>query len=263
MKRMILAAIFAVMAQSAFAGMTYKVESVSSGMREGTMSGTVEVEGKNVRFNIAQGDGIVFKDSSYLIATDGGKKMSIVDPAEKTYFDMGIDQLTGGAGMLGGMMKMRISNPQVSVRDLGAGDTIEGYATKKKAIDISYDMTIDMMGQTMAMSMSTSTQSWITDQIPTESATFLQTGELHTGLDDVDKLIAAQAKAFTGFPLKQITTIHMTQNGSKMELTTTTNVSGIEKKSIAASEFVVPAAFTKTDSPMEKMMKAMGGGSKQ
>ena len=55
MKRMILAAIFAVMAQSAFAGMTYKVESVSSGMREGTMSGTVEVEGKNVRFNIAQG----------------------------------------------------------------------------------------------------------------------------------------------------------------------------------------------------------------
>ena len=173
-----------------------------------------------------------------------------------------LDQM-GVSGVMGGMVKIKVANPRVNVKDLGDGEKIEGYATHKRSIDISYDMSIDMGGTTMGMSMSTSTQAWVTDQIPMEAATFLQTGELHTGFDDIDKLIAAQAKGIDGFPLRQITTISMTQNGAKMDAKTTTNVSGIQKKAIPASEFVVPAGFTKTESPMEKMMKSMGGGAQQ
>jgi len=260
MKRFILPLLFVVIAQSAFAGLTYKVESVSSGVREGTISGSVEVEGKSSRFNIEHGDGMVLPDASFIISSDGGKTLSVVTPASKTYFEFALDQATGIGSAMVGVLKIQVANPQMSVKDLGAGDKIEGYATQKKSIDVSYDMNIDMGGQPMTMKMSTSTQAWVTDQIPMESASFLQTGELHTGFDEVDKLIAAQAKAVTGFPLKQITTILMTQGESKMQVKTTTTVSGLQKKPIAASEFVIPAGFTKTDSPMEKMMKSMAGG---
>ena len=58
----------------------------------------------------------------------------------------------------------------------------------------------------------------------------------------------------------EITTISMTQNGATMEQKTTMNVSGIAKKSIAASEFVIPADFKKSESPMDKMMQTLGGG---
>lgn len=262
MKRLILPLFFVVIAQSAFAGLTYKVESVSSGIKQGQMTGSVEVEGKSVRFNIDQGDGMIFTDGSYIVSTNGGQTMKVVNPTAKNYFEFGLDQM-GAAGMLGGMVKIKVSNPVVNVKDLGDGEKIEGYATHKRGIDISYDMSIDMGGQTMDMSMSTSTQAWVTDQIPTESATFLQTGELHTGFVEIDKLIAAQAKAIDGFPLKQTTTISMTQNGAKMDAKTTTTVSGIQKKAIPASEFVVPAGFAKTESPMEKMMKSMSGGAQQ
>ena len=266
MKRAIVALFFAALAPSAFAGLTFKVEAVSSGMREGTMSGVAEVEGKNSRFNVTQGDGMIFADSSFIISSNGGRSMSVFDPSSKTYFDISLDQLTGGVSGLMSQVgaKIAITNPKVSVRDLGAGEKLQGYATQHKGIDISYDLGIDMMGQKMTMSMATSTEAWLTDQIPMDAASFLQTGELHTGIDDVDKLIAGQAKALSGFPLKQITTIHMNQNGGmNMDIKTTTTVSDIQKKSVPASEFVVPTGYSKTDSPIEKMMKTMSGTAQQ
>jgi len=53
------------------------------------------------------------------------------------------------------------------------------------------------------------------------------------------------------------------QNGSNIESKTTTTVTGIAKKDFAASEFIIPAGFAKTDNPMEKMLKSFGGGAKQ
>src|SRR6185295_11168086 len=73
MKRLILPLFLLVIAQSAFAGLTYKVESVSSGIKQGQMNGSVEVDGKSMRFNIDQGDGMVFTDGSYIVSTNGGK----------------------------------------------------------------------------------------------------------------------------------------------------------------------------------------------
>ena len=263
MKRASVAFVIALLAQSAFAGYRYKVESVTTGMQESTMSGVAEVEGKNLRFDVQHGDGAVFTDSSFVVSNNGGRVLSVIDPSAKTYFDISVDQLTGGISSMmqamGGNLKLTILNPKVNVRDLGAGETIEGYATQKKAIDASYEMNIEMMGQKLSMSMSMSTESWMTSQIPLGFASFLQTGELHTGIPEIDKLLATQAKSLNGFPLKQVTTIHINQMGQQMEIKTTTNVSSIEKKSIAASEFVVPSGYTKTDSPIEKMLKAMSG----
>jgi len=263
MKRAFSVLVFALLAQSAFAGYRYKVESVTSGVQDSTTSGVAEVEGKNLRFNVEHGDGAVFTDSSYVVSTNGGRTLSVVDPSTKTYFEISLDQLTGGISTMmqsmGGQMKMTVLNPKVSVRDLGSSEKIEGFDTQRKAIDASYDMNIEMMGQKVAMNMSMSTESWMTTQIPLDFASFLQTGELHTGIPEIDKLLAAQSKSLNGFPLKQVTTIHINQMGQPMEIKTTTNVSGVEKKTIAASEFVVPAGYTKTESPIDKMLKAMSG----
>ena len=267
MKRAVLLVSIALLAQSAFAGYSYRVESVSSGMHQGATSGVAEVEGKSLRFNVEHGDGIVFSDSSFVVSSNGGRTLSVVNPSSQTYFDISLDQLSGGLSsmmkQMGGMMKIKVENPKVSVRDLGAGDKIEGYATHRKAIDMSYDMNIEMMGQTMKMSMTMTTESWMTSQIPLDFASFLQTGALHTGINEIDTLLAAQSKSVNGFPLKQVTTILINQMGQQMEIKTTTTVSGIEKKTIGASEFVIPAGFTKTDSPIDKVMKSMSGAMQQ
>jgi Domain of unknown function (DUF4412) len=263
MKRAILAVMFAVVAQSAFAGLAYKVESVSSGIRESTMNGTAEVEGKNFRFNIGQSDDAVIPASGFIISENGGRTLAVVDPATKSYYELSLDQIGGGFGAIlqqfGGMVKFTVANPKVNVRDLGAGEKIEGYATQHKTFDMSYDMNMDVMGQKTTMSFATTAEMWVTDQIPTESASFLQSGELHTGIDDIDKLIAMHVKSLSGFPLRHIATIHVVQGGNDMEAKTTTTVTGIEKKTFPATEFVIPAGFAKTDSPIDKIVKAMSG----
>jgi hypothetical protein len=254
---------FAVVAQSAFAGLTYKVQSVSTGISATSMSGTAEVEGKNFRFNVAQGDGAIIPDSAFIISENGGKTLAVVDTATKSYYELSLDQIGGGFGAIlqqfGGMVKFSVVNPKVNVRDLGAGEKIEGYATQHRTFEMSYDMNMEVMGQKTTMSFSTTAEMWVTDQIPTEFASFLQSGELHTGIDDIDKLIAAHAKSLTGFPLRHIATIHVVQGGNDMEAKTTTTVTGIEKKTFPAAEFVIPAGFAKTDSPIDKMVKAMSG----
>jgi len=263
MKRAWIAVAFAALAHGAMAGVTYKIDSTTTGTQERSMSGVVEVEGSKFRLNVDKGDGMVFPDSSFVISTNGGRTLAVVDPSAKTYYELQLDQLANGIGammqQMGDKVKFATANPKVDVRDLGPGEKIEGYATKKKSVDTSYDMNIEAMGQKMTITMSMATESWVTDQLSTEWASFLQTGELRTGMPDIDKLIAAQAKGTTGFPLKQISKVHVEQNGMDMNMTTTTNVTSIVKKTIADSEFVIPAGFTKVDSPIEKMMKMMSG----
>jgi Domain of unknown function (DUF4412) len=263
MKRVLFAVMAAFIAQSALAGLTYKVQSVSTGLRDSTMNGTAEVEGKNFRFNIGQSDDALIPASGFIISENGGKTLAIVDPSTKSYYELSLDQIGGGFGAIlqqfGGMVKFSVVNPKVGVRDLGAGEKIEGYATQHKAFDMSYDMNMEVMGQKTTMSFATTAEMWVTDQIPTEFASFLQSGELHTGIDALDKLIASHAKSLTGFPLRHIATIHVTQGGNDMQAKTTTTITGIEKKTFPAAEFVIPAGFAKTDSPIDKMVKAMSG----
>jgi len=80
---------------------------------------------------------------------------------------------------------------------------------------------------------------------------------MRTGIEEVDKILASQAGASSGFPLKQTTTVHIRQNGADTSSTATVIVSGIEKKTIAAAQFAMPAGLTKVDNPLELMVKRM------
>jgi hypothetical protein len=263
MKRPILRILFCLLlipvSSPAFAGLTYHVESATSGLRESRMVGDAAVEGTSFRMDVSRGDGLTFKDGAVILSRDGGKTLLVLDPAAKTYYQLELAQLLGGAGglikQLGDLVKISIQNPRSVTRDTGNGGAIEGYPTKRSVTDSSYDVVMDAMGQKMSMSFVMSTESWLTDKIGSEAASFLQLSGTRTGIDAVDKLIAAHAGSTKGFPLKQITTIHVKQNGRDQATTTTTSISGIVKKPIAVSLFATPAGYSKTDSPFDRMLK--------
>jgi hypothetical protein len=262
MKRVLMAVMAVAIAHTAFAGVTFKVESVSTGIRDVTISGNAIVEGGNARFNVAKGDGTLFTDSSFVIAKSGGQTIAVVDPSTKSYYELRLDQLSGGLAtllqQLGGMVTFTVAEPKVNVRDLGTGPKMAGYPTAHKTIESSYDLNLNVMGQKTKVGIATFTETWVTDQIPSEFATFLQMGDFHTGVAEIDKLMAANAKAIGGFPLKQISTMRFAQNDATMTTKTTTTVSAIEKKDFAVSEFAIPAGYVKSKNPIEKMMESMG-----
>src|SRR6266571_1980422 len=129
MKRFLIASALFAIAISASAGLTYKVQSTTAGVHPMTLAGTVSVDGARMRFDVASGDGTLFKDNSLVLSSDGGKTMSIFDPATHNYYDLHLEQLLGSStamlNSLSGLVKVSFKNPRVEVRDGGDGGTIE------------------------------------------------------------------------------------------------------------------------------------------
>ncbi|HEX7152863.1 MAG TPA: DUF4412 domain-containing protein [Thermoanaerobaculia bacterium] len=247
-------------AASAMAGVTYKLDSKTTGLASANIGGTVKVEGTSMRVDLATGDGVLFKNGSVVTSKDSGKSLVVADPSTKTYYNLDLQDL-GGAGpllrQLGDSVKMKIENPKVSARDAGDGGTIEGYATRKRIIDSSYDMVLEVMGQQMRMTTVSSSELWVTDKLSADLMNFFQLRGFKTGLDEIDRLIEKQASALTGFPLKQVMTVTIIQNGNEMKSTTTINVSDIKQAKVAPAEFELPQGYAKTQGPIEELMQQL------
>jgi hypothetical protein len=235
-------------------GVRYNFESRTTGLQQSVVRGSARAEGSSARIDIADGDGMIFRDATYLLSRDGGKTLTVVDPSSKTWYVLSSGALTGNGsllGVLGDAVRIAAGNPRVVTRDRGAGGVISGYPTRRSLTSSAFDVALDVMGQKSAMRFDISSESWATDRLPPELAKLLRLGNVRTGIAAVDRAFDAVANV-KGFPLRQIVTIRITQNGRVLESTTTTTIRDVEQKAIGANEFVVPAGYTRVASPLER-----------
>ena len=258
MKRLLALLAMLVSATSALAGITYRFDSTTTGTAGGNLSAVAKVDGANMRIDFVSGDGLLFKDRSIAVSRDGGRTISVTNPEAKTFYILDAADLGGLASMLrqfGKLVTIAIENQKVTVRDGGNGGVIEGYPTRRTIVDASYDIVIDAMGQKFRVRTTSHSEHWRTDRIDLSAATFFQGSATKTGIDALDKLIAAHLAAVKGFPLKQVTTMRMkVNNAQEMTSSTTITVRGIRNATFAASEFVLPGGYKKVASPLEQML---------
>lgn len=238
---------------SAAAGTTYDFTSHTSGLQASTVAGTVSVDGPHARIDLRQGDGMLFRDGSYLITQ--GRDLFVFDPAAKTFYQLRLDQLASmtGTALGGGMVQLRFEEPRVTSRDLGDGGKIEGYPTRRTSLDATINIVVDAMGQSMSSRMRMETTSWSTDRLSASLMNVFQSGAMRSGIPALDRLIDAQTASTRGrFPLRQTTIIHLLQNGRDLVTNTTTAVTHIRNATIAPSQFAVPSGYTKVPNPLER-----------
>lgn len=256
MKPLFLALFGLIFLPSAQAGLAYDFKSVSSGLSKQTLAGSVRAEGPDMRVDFTTGDGLLFPSGSYVISTSGRKILSVVDPSSRTFYEMDTDRILGGADAMlrqfGG--KLEVSNPKVRVTNGGDAGKMAGLPAQKSRVESSFDMAFQALGQSMKMKMLNTTDVWWTRSVGAEFTSFLQKGGLKTGIEAVDKLLAAQTSNVNGFPLKQVTTTKIVMNGNAMSTTTTAEVTNVRPMKIAPAVFAVPAGFVMVASPLEKML---------
>jgi hypothetical protein len=114
--------------------------------------GKVQIAGDKARmeFSEVRGASPTMGKDGYIIMHDGGATMYMVDTREKQYTKIDGKALGGMfsslTSMTGGLMKIEVKNPSMSVRKLGAGETIVGHATEKWEMKQAYTMSIKTFG---------------------------------------------------------------------------------------------------------------------
>lgn len=261
MRHLVTVILAAVLVPTAFAGVSYRFDSSSSGFASQTISGVVKADQGKVRIDVTTGDGLMFESGSVMFASGGGP-ITVANPADKTYYEIDPSNLLGSSAgamtQLQGLVNIDARNSRVSVRDGGNSGAIEGYATRRTLVDTSYDLVMDMFGQKTTTTVATSSEVWWTADIPAEYANVFQTSTLRSGFPAIDKVLASQSANIKGFPLKQVTTTTMTINGGVQRSTSTTAVTGLKQMAIPPADLVMPSGYRKVDSPIESMMGKLG-----
>ncbi len=193
---------------------------------------------------------------TYMI-TDAAKSTSTsVDPAKRTYMVMDLAELAKtSAGLqqaMGGSYTIQVSGVKIDVQDLGAGETMEGYATWKYRIAESYTMTMTMMGHATTTASQSTTDLWVApalDGLMDPSARPASTTMTEGPMAELYKpLAAAYAKVRKGLMLKRVTSSESGTEDRKHPTSMTMTISNVHRASISPGVFEVPAGYTKVAS---------------
>lgn len=230
------------------------------------MAGRGQVAGDKARIDLseAKNGGPMFTGKGgYVMVKDGGATMYMVDPGEKQYYSFNMEQMFAGLGsalkMMGGMVKMTMSDVKIDVADLGAGESIQGYATRRVRQTQSYTVSVSVLGRKSSTTSADTSEIWIAPELKHIGNPFLQMGTAAAGMDfgnpDFKRQSqAAQAKMPAGFPLKSVSRSHATDEKGKSTLTVSTmEVTNFQKADVPASAFAIPGDYKEVPMPFAEL----------
>jgi len=207
--------------------------------------------------------GPMAKKNAYVIV-QGGERMLMVDPEEKQYYTFNLEQMMAGMGSLlqatSGLVRIQMSNVEVDVADLGAGERLQGYATRHLRLTQSYTMTMSVLGRRNATTSTDTVDYWIAPELKHVVNPFLRMGNAAAGMLDFGnpdfqaQMRAANEKLAIGLPLRSVTRSASTDDkGKTTTMAGTMEVTNLRSGDIPASAFAIPAGYTEVEMPFAQL----------
>jgi hypothetical protein len=246
------------MAGTAVAGMRYEslTRTVNDkGKESQEFMVTSWVDGDRARIEFREAKGAPLPDGAYLITTDGGTHMIMVNPKEKQYMEWNLDAMLQTLGELqqasGGMVKIDFKDTSAVYGGSSPGEEILGYPTTKHTMTTGYTLEMKVMGMTQKMTVKAETESWVTDKLTAPGfGAWLRKTPPKTGDPDLDKLFTGLAGKIDGVVLRSVTnSVTTDKKGRQKKATSTTQVQSIEETDTPDTMFAVPEGFEKIEMP--------------
>jgi len=168
--------------------------------------GRAILDGDRSRVEFLSGN--AYPAGTYIIATNGSKMMTFVDPSRKTFVEVNAASVTSSIGT----RKITVANKKIDVTKLTDHATIAGFPTEHYRLIMSYDITLNFGSLPLTQSVQTIIDKWTTSAFGDVGDTFLASGALHTGNPDLDDLMTAENSNIKGFALKQIVNVTTINN---------------------------------------------------
>src|SRR6266851_5037447 len=97
--------------------------------------GRAIIDGDRSRVEFLSGN--AYPAGTYIIATNGSKMMTFVDPSRKTFVEVNAASVTSSIGS----RKITVANKKIDVTKLADKTTIAGFPTEHYRLIMSYDIT--------------------------------------------------------------------------------------------------------------------------
>lgn len=212
------------------------------------------VDGDNAKIVFTASDNPMFGEGAYLLSSDGGRTVYLVNPEEKTYMAFDPSQLAAAAGAMlqamGPMVKISFTNHRIEKLAEEPGPKLHGYDTTHYRFRVAYDSDIRVMGMGQKSSNETVTDTWTTTALGDAGfGAYLRKDPPRTGIADLDKMIEAEmAQGVRGLPLKMVAvTTSKDQKGRETTATTTMEVTSLREEAIPASTFALPKGYERVE----------------
>jgi hypothetical protein len=248
------AAALILLAGQALAGMEWKATITSTAKGKETVTKINGwAQGGNVReefVEAAKGQNALAKKGMYWIYLGQSGKVQIVDPKEKSYYEMSLDSVLAMAGALGQVMQLTISNAKVKVNSLAAEKVLE-YECKHLSVESAYDMEMKMLFIKAKSHIDETREMWGTSALPlNEMAASYRFKSFKLGIKELDEMLKSQIKAYQslGFVLKSVATQNTTDEKGKVQTTVTSmEVTEMAVKAVSTDLFKVPEGYKKQE----------------
>jgi hypothetical protein len=253
----------------AVAGHYYETTTTADDYQSGEENGTQSVsrtrawiDGPKAKIEFLDGDESGFlKKGSYLVTTDGGETLYLVNPQDKTYSVFDLEAMLAMAGnmmnAMGGMVQLEFSDFKNEKLLEQSGESILGLPTTHYRYDTGYTMSISVMGMNRDNRTEMLQDMWCTEEIDSKGFyVWLRPDKFRTGNSEFDKLIKNEMGKVKGFPLKTTTTSKVVgMAGEEMTMTSTMEVTALREETVPNSLYVIPDDYEET-----QMMAGMPPG---
>jgi hypothetical protein len=203
------------------------------------------VDGLNFRTEFIESKNPIMRQGSSMISTNGGATLILLDPETKTYTELDVAALAGGAmKMMGGMMKF--TEPSVQkVEDRDDGSLL-GHPVRYHKIISSHGMEMNIFGLKQKTEVETTQEFWVSKKTGDVGSGFMKSkAGLNTGDEAIDKILLGAMDDIKGLPLKQIMVSRSTDSdGSVDETRVVTEVTEIKEVETSPATFEIPAGYT-------------------
>lgn len=234
----------------------------------------VEGDGARVEFVSGEKNGL-FADGNYLVTTDAGDNIYLVNPADETYARFNLDEMMATVGQMmnmleeaGDMVKIEITDTKSEKILEEPGGSILGHATTHYRYESGYTMIMSVMSMKRQNRNDTVMDIWSTDALDARGfGVWLRPDrQMKTGNEGLDEMMAQQFGQIQGFPLKMVMETTMANKKGKGKTSTTTmEVTVLREESVPDSRFTWPDHYTETEvlPDVEKAMKDAKKGKKK
>jgi hypothetical protein len=258
MKRIVLAVLVLFFSFAlCFGGVEWKTKSETQGQGKGQSNKIVmqcyaqKGDVKQVFEQVEKEDGLFAVGSCWLFKS-ADNVLYLVNPKEKTYSELPFNSIFKMVGVMGKIVKIKVSNPEVKLEKLGK-ETVLGFACNHYKMVVDYDMEMKIVLIKSKGHEHIEKEVWAAPQVKalTEMGEAFRYRDFKTGMEDLDNLIETQMKAESnlGFPLKTISvTTSIDKKGkSKEKSRMTQEVLSLSTRTLPASTFEIPADYKKRD----------------